>query len=93
MDKDKKIELEKARLHALNHARNILPSIKSLEEELGELKRKYKDYKEQYEKADYALAQTDERLEKVNIGRRGKKVMELSLDQIKSIAEKLGVRL
>ena len=57
-----------------------------------QLKRKeYKDYKEQYEKADYALAQVDGRLEKVNIGRRGKKAIELNLDQIKNIAKKLGV--
>lgn len=90
---DEKETLEGTRLHALNHIRTILPSIKSLENELKELQEEYKDYKAQYEKADYALAQVDGRLEKVNTGRSGKKVVELSLDQIKNIAEKLGVRL
>jgi len=93
MNEKEKIKLEKVRINTLNHIRAILPSIKALEEELGELKKEYKDYKDQYEKADYALAQIDGRLEKVNIGRRGKKPVELSLNQIKNIAEKLGVKL
>ena len=90
---DEKETLEQVRLRSLNHVRNILPSIKALEEELGELKKEYKDYKEQYEKADYALAQIDGRLEKVSIGKCGKKVVELTLDQVKNVAKKLGVKL
>lgn len=91
-EKEKRI-LEETRLRSLNHIRNVLPSIKALEGELAELKKEYKDYKEQYEKADYALAQVDGRLEKVNIGKRGKKPVNLTLAQIKNIAKELGVEL
>ena len=93
MKDEEKLHLEEIRTRSLNHLRNLLPSIKALEEELGELKGEYKDYKAKYEEADYALAQIDGRLEKVNIGRRGKKPVGLSLDQVKSIAKKLGIKL
>lgn len=92
MNEEEKGILEETRIHSLNHIRNILPSIKALEAELEELKEEYKDYKEQYEKADHALAQIDGRLERVIIGRRGKSV-NLTLAQIKNIAEKLGLKL
>jgi|LGOV01.1.fsa_nt_gb hypothetical protein len=93
MKDEEKLHFEEIRTRSLNHLRGLLPAIKALEEELGELKGEYKDYKGQYEEADYALAQIDGRLEKVNIGRHGKRPVQLSLDQIKNIAKKLGIKL
>ena len=93
MNEEEKRKLEGNRLRSLNHIRNILPSIKALEEELKELQREYKDYKEWYEEIDRALAENDGRLVRVPIGRRGKKVKDLTMEQIKSVAKKLGVKI
>ena len=84
--------LEQVRLNSLNHIRNIIPSIKTLEEELKGLQREYKDYKEQYEEADRALAELDGRLKAVPIGKSGRP-KQLTLRQVKNIAKKLGIRL
>ena len=91
--KDEKEKLEKVRIESLNHIRAILPSIKSVEEELRKLQKEHKDYKEQYENVDRALAEIDGRLSMVPIGTRARKPMKLTLDQIKNIAKKLGVKL
>lgn len=93
MNEEEKRILEKTRVHSLNHIRNILPSIKALEEELKELQREYKDYKVQYEEADRALAENDGRLRKITIEKRGGKSPKLSLEQIERIAKELGVEL
>lgn len=93
MNEEEKRILEETRLRSLNYIRNVLPSIKAIEAELEELKEGYKDYKEQYEKADRALAQIDGRLKKVNIGKCGKEFKPLTMEQIKKIAKKLGVKL
>lgn len=90
---DKRETLEKTRLNALNHIRNVLPLIEALGEELEELQREHKDYKKQYEEADRALAENDGRLSTVPTGMRGKKPMQLTLDQVRNIANKLGVKL
>jgi hypothetical protein len=93
MKDEEKLHFEEIRTRSLNHLRCLLPAIKALEEELGELKGEYKDYKVQYEGADYALAQIDGRLEKVNVDRSGKKAVQLSLEQVKNIAKELGIKL
>lgn len=85
-------ELKWIRSRAINRIRTILPSIAALENELEELQAEYKDYKIQYEQADHALAQVDGRLEKVAIG-KSEKQKKLTLEQIKSIAEKLRIKL
>lgn len=90
---DNKETLEQIRLRSLNHIRNILPSIKLLEEELKELQREHKDYKEQYEEADKALAELDGRLNTIPTGMCRRKPIELKLDQINSVAKKLGIKL
>ena len=93
MKDGEKVQFEGVRIRALNHLTRLLPIIKSLEEELEELKDEYKDYKEQYENADHALAEFDGRLKRIPTGIRGRKPVKLSLDQIKSIADKLGLRI
>ena len=88
-----KEDLEEIRLNALNHIRRILPSIKSLEMELEELREEYKGYKEQYKDADYALAENDGRLEKVTTGKSMRRAKPLTLDQVKNVARELGIKL
>jgi DNA repair exonuclease SbcCD ATPase subunit len=90
--KEEKERLEKVRLEALNQIRTILPSIKSLEEELEQLRETHSVYKEVYEKADRTLAELDGRLKVIPKGKRGGHP-KLSLEQIERIAKKLGVRL
>lgn len=91
--KAEKERLEKVRLEALSHMRIILPSIKSLEEELEKLYREQRFYSEQYKEADYALAETDGRLRRIAQGKRGGKPVKLTLTQIKKVAKELGVKI
>lgn len=91
--KEEKAGLEKVRIEALSHMRIILPSIKSLEEELEKLYEEQRFYNEQYKEADYALAETDGRLRKIAQGKRGAKPVKLNLEQIKRVAKELGVKL
>ena len=93
MKEGKRTHFEEIRVRSLNHIRRLLPTIKALEEELSDLQEEYKDYKAQYEKADRELAENDGRLVKVPIGRKGSKVKELTIEQIKNVAKKLGVKI
>jgi antitoxin component HigA of HigAB toxin-antitoxin module len=92
MNNEEKRILEETRLYSLNHIRNLLPSIKALEEELSELKEEYKGYKMQYEKADHDLAEEDGRLMKVAMGKSGK-AKKLTMEQVKNVAKQLGIKL
>lgn len=91
--KAEKERLEKVRLEALSQMRVILPSIKSLEEELEQLRETHNVYKEVYEKADHALTEIDGRLVIIPKGKHGKKPPKLTMEQIKRVAKELGVRL
>ena len=91
--KEEKERLEKVRFEALSQIWAILPSIKSLEEKLEQLRETHSVYKEVYEKADHALAEFDGRLVVIPKGRHGKKPAKLNLEQIKRVAKKLGVTL
>lgn len=93
MKEGERSHFEETRVRSLNHIRRLLPIIKALKEELSELQEEYKDYKVQYENADKELAENDGRLVRIPTGRKGKGTKNLTVEQIKSVARKLGVKL
>jgi len=95
MEDDKRKKLEKVKGKSLKHIRDILPIIKSLEKELSELREEYKDHKERYRVADYQLAELDKRVKVIPTGKRkvAVKSKQLTVSQIKKVANKLGIKL
>ena len=102
MEDDKRKKLEKVKGKSLKHIRDILPIIKALDtnlsimkKELSELNKVYKDYKEQYRVADYQLAELDKRVKVIPTGKRkvAVKSKQLTVSQIKKVANKLGIKL
>lgn len=93
MKENERTHFEEIRVRSLNYIRRLLPTIESLEGELNELREEYKDYKARYEEADKELAENDGRLVRVPTGRKGNKVKNLTIEQIKSVAKKLGVKI
>jgi len=103
MEDDKRKKLEKVKSKSLKRIRDILPIIKSLDanlsimkEELRELNKVYKDYKERYRVADYQLAELDKRVRVIPTGRHkvsAESKQQLTISQIKKVANKLGIKL
>jgi len=91
--KQKREELNKEKLHCLTQLRNLRFLIEPLEDELRELYEERRYYSEKFKRVDYALAEIDGRLKKIAAGRRTRKEVKLSIDQIRKIAEKLGVKI
>ena len=93
--------LRRIRVNNLCKMGNIRPiikdmeqDIKDLEQDLKILKKEYDRLEDEYKKADYKLALLDGRMEVVIEGRRTRaKLPRLTIDQIKSVARQLGIRL
>ena len=90
--RQKREELNKEKLYCLTQLRNLRFLIEPLEDELRELYEERRYYSEKFKKADYALAEIDGRLKRIAAGRRTRKE-KLSIEQIRKIAEKLGIEI
>ena len=95
MDDVRRKTLEDAKADAISRCQRLFPKVQYQERELERIKNEYRRWKGIYESADRELAESDRKqILKAGSGSREKKlILKLSNDQIRRIAEALGVEL